>query len=901
MTIHTPQLLDQVRRRAVPPRADPNCDAARLRRVARHHDESAFAARLARHGPLVVALGLAIMVLGVGALPSWTDEAPAIEAKPKGASVQASRPPAAEHGAGRLDLYGDPLPADALVRFGTLRHRYPGDPYEKLAPDGKSLLVAGGRGIRLVDLDTGRLLASWVLPQSWSVCGLAPDGRSALVDDSTRFRLWDIHAQKTSLTFEYRDQPALQGARSLMISAAFALDGKLVATTVRGDRLRVWEVATGRELWHVSASQMSILGFPADGKTLALRGIKSGRISIHDRVTGQELRSFAAVPREEFVGVTMSLDHKAILFGSSGTAVRIWDLATGEERPPLDGHAKKAYHVVAGRDGKTILTGGGGSVIHVWEWPASKLRRQIDLGAKQVPWKMNVSPDGKRLEVVPFSERALHVFDLDTAKELPQSDTADRRGVSDLAICADGTVLSTAYDDVRIWDLRTARQSQQFKLGHRAWAWKLSLRADERVIASIDVNSAEVRLHERQTGRLVRTINTGGENLHAVAFAPRGNLLATGAMNWRRDPAGAATALTLWDSDTGKEVLRGTHFPWTMCFSPDGQHLAYVDADRVKVWLLDLATGRERQLLSLKRGNAVAFSPDGQTLACDDDKAIILWEVASRQERGRIDVATESIFAGLPIDTLAFSPDGRWIAVGEERLVQLCDVLRGETVHTFQGHIGQVARLVFGADGRTLVSASYDTTLLAWDVGAVVSRLPVPRALADAAALAGAWNNLADSDAKAAYRAMRVLVESPKQAVSFLQARLKPAAIRANEQQVQLWIAQAGDEQFKVRQAAIKALEGLGGHAEPALRQAVQGDIPLETRRRLEELLKRLDEPPPLQAMRTIRAVQVLERIGNPEARAALAVVAAGAPAAPETRAARSALERLARRAVQAP
>src|SRR5262245_56381522 len=66
-----------------------------------------------------------------------------------------SDPPAGAPG--RADAYGDPLPAGALARLGTVRFRS-GDPIAAVAltPDGKTLLVGGQQTIRLLDTATGR-------------------------------------------------------------------------------------------------------------------------------------------------------------------------------------------------------------------------------------------------------------------------------------------------------------------------------------------------------------------------------------------------------------------------------------------------------------------------------------------------------------------------------------------------------------------------------------------------------------------------------------------------------------------------------------------------------------------------------------------------------------------------
>ena len=86
--------------------------------------------------------------------------------------------------------------------------------------------------------------------------------------------------------------------------------------------------------------------------------------------------------------------------------------------------------------------------------------------------------------------------------------------------------------------------------------------------------------------------------------------------------------------------------------------------------------------------------------------------------------------------------------------------------------------------------------------------------------------------------------------------------------------------------------------AELALRKVLAASPTLETRRRAERLLGRLDPwAPPPDRLRVSRAVEALEYIGTREARQLLRTLAHGAPEARLTQEAEAALKRLARRA----
>ena len=101
-----------------------------------------------------------------------------------------------------------------------------------------------------------------------------------------------------------------------------------------------------------------------------------------------------------------------------------------------------------------------------------------------------------------------------------------------------------------------------------------------------------------------------------------------------------------------------------------------------------------------------------------------------------------------------------------------------------------------------------------------------------------------------------------------------------------------------VRNRARRALEEFGPSAEPALRRAREKSTSLEVQRRLDELLAAVEaqkKSPGGDLLRGMRAVEVREQAGTPEARKALEALAAGAPASALTQAATVAVGHLRR------
>jgi hypothetical protein len=125
---------------------------------------------------------------------------------------------------------------------------------------------------------------------------------------------------------------------------------------------------------------------------------------------------------------------------------------------------------------------------------------------------------------------------------------------------------------------------------------------------------------------------------------------------------------------------------------------------------------------------------------------------------------------------------------------------------------------------------------------------------------------------------------------------MRPVAASDDKRLTRL-IADLDADAFELRQAASSELIRLGERAESAFRHALKNHPSLEARRRIEDVLSKLQPgPPPPEMLRALRAIEVLEHIGTPAASRCLEALAAGATDARSTRDAKAALRRLATR-----
>jgi len=155
------------------------------------------------------------------------------------------------------------------------------------------------------------------------------------------------------------------------------------------------------------------------------------------------------------------------------------------------------------------------------------------------------------------------------------------------------------------------------------------------------------------------------------------------------------------------------------------------------------------------------------------------------------------------------------------------------------------------------------------------------------------WKELGSEDGILAYRAMWMMVAASHSSVSFLTDRLRPVE-PADDARLGRLIGELDSNEFKVRTQASQELEELGEQAETALSKALAGNLSLEARRRVESLLHKVEVRilPPKQLL-NLRALEVLEHIGTPQATQVLQRIAKGASKARLTQEAKASLERL--------
>ncbi len=642
---------------------------------------------------------------------------------------QAGAPPAAvvadRSRPNPVDSLGDPLPKHATMRLGSVRFCNGTSVGRVLyTPDGKFLVTCGSSVVRIWDADTGRIIRD--------------------IGDSR---------------IGFRD-------------VALSPDGAALATIEYPTRLRVWELATGRERrqWHEAKNEnYACVSFSPHGQTIALASTRYGPVAnthecfvdLWDTATPTERRRRIVADWQVLQDLKFSPDGKTLVtasddrefdsksqtLGPEKGSTRLWELATGRERKRFAVENAHAQSLAVSPDGRFVASAVTDGTIRLYDLAAgpertlrlgkASVRPAADFGKAaagraEVMSCLAFSPDGSTLASGSSGTGTtgsaaladIYLWDIHHGKELRHFG-AHQGWIESLAFSPGGETLASGGPEpaARLWNVATGHEVLP-RPGHRSGIRALVVSPADGTVITGSVDGT-IRRWDLAAGRELGVVAALPTPADTLAISPDGkNLLVGGSLGGR---------FALWSIADRQEIRS---FPRVeprnpvrhLAFSPDGTTVA---SER-RIW--DAATGRVlvgfRDQDALNNANAsffpIFYSADGKQLITTENEGARVWDIATGRE------ARWAVRAKILHDRVALSANRRFLATGGvvghssggpvDPLIHVWDLASGKEVATLAGHEESTNGLAFSPNGRLLASgsgdyrSSNDATVRVWDL-----------------------------------------------------------------------------------------------------------------------------------------------------------------------------------------
>lgn len=337
-----------------------------------------------------------------------------------------------------------------------------------------------------------------------------------------------------------QEPQVLTGHEGTVFHLRFSSDGSRLASCGGDNTVRLWDVASGKELrkWQMEFGPVAA-AFSPDGTELFFN-VELGAIAAYD-VRSFERKRFHTMPGVFLpYAIVFSPDRKWLLVGgrprdATDGDILVFEAETGNGKEILKGHKGEVKSIVFSPDGKMFASASYDG-IRLWNTANFSEAGVIPGVGENKPPALAFAPDGKSL-IAGSEDGVVRVFDV-PSKEL----SAKFDGyiyVDALVLSPDGKTLAFCRrSGIELWDF-PARRRKEFSGRH-------------------------------------------DKDIHALAFSPDGSLLASGGADksiklWRlalpptsaetapvppRDPVPKASppenAIRTWTDNTGKFTIRAS-------------------------------------------------------------------------------------------------------------------------------------------------------------------------------------------------------------------------------------------------------------------------------------------------------------------------------------------------------
>jgi len=519
----------------------------------------------------------------------------------------------------------DPTTGAQLQKFVGLNKinpwRFNHDMALDISPDSKTLATTARNNLVLFDLATGAELKRLPSHVYGITVAYSPDGKllaTGGVDegkDVYSLRIWDVAEGK-----ELRKCELPKNEPPTYLSWDPNKNSRLAAVIAEDD-MHIFDAHSGKEVTRLKHYWPSRVTYSRDGKTVASAG-SGPTIRLWDAATGNELYLEFEGHRAGVAAVAVAPDGKRIASGGEG--IRLWDAATGKMARKIDVKGGVAC-LAFSPDGKLLASGGRDRLVHLWDAETGKSQGELK-GHKNGICGLAFSRDGKLLGSGDV-QSTIKVWDVKDAKEIKEIDNKSGTETLSMAFAPDNKALicAGAHNDSSF----LPKAGDTLKINGKEVKFDGIINIQGVAMSRKEGNF--VLQWDVESGKEVRKFGGLKDKIRSLAFSPDGKLVAAASKDGK---------VCIWDAQSGAEKLHIVAHPAhsdatfsgspCLAFSPDSKTLASASTDHtIRLW--DVANGKETGQFRAPDGAfySITFAKEGKALiAGSADTTVLIWDVS---------------------------------------------------------------------------------------------------------------------------------------------------------------------------------------------------------------------------------------------------------------------------------